>query len=54
MFFHSKKSASILTNQDTQMVGNDQWLATICNAGHECNFSEKGQNKKNVKNGPNI
>ena len=27
------KSASILTDQDTQMVGNDRWPATICNAG---------------------
>ena len=27
-----KKSASILTSQDTQMVGNDRWPATICNA----------------------
>ena len=24
MFDHFKKSASILTNQDTQMIGNDQ------------------------------
>ena len=31
MFGHFKKSTSILTKQDTQMVGNDQWLATICN-----------------------
>ena len=33
MFGHFKKSASILTDQDTQMVGNDRWPATICNAG---------------------
>ena len=32
MFGHFKKSASILTDQDTQMVGNDQWPATTCNA----------------------
>ena len=32
MFSHFKKSTSILTDQNTQMVGNDQWLATICNA----------------------
>ena len=32
MFGHFKKSASILTDQDTQMVGNDWWWATICNA----------------------
>ena len=32
MFGHFKKSASILTDQDTQMVGNDRLLATICNA----------------------
>ena len=31
MFDHFKKSASILTNQDTQMIGNDQWPATIWN-----------------------
>ena len=31
MFGHFKKSASVLTHQDTQMVDNDQWLATICN-----------------------
>ena len=29
---HFKKSASILTGQDTQIVGNDRWPATICNA----------------------
>ena len=32
IFGHFKKSASILTDQDTQMVGNDWWLTTICNA----------------------
>ena len=32
MLGHFKKSASILTDQDTQMVGNDWWPATICNA----------------------
>ena len=32
MFGHFKKSASILTDQDTQMVGNDRWPATICSA----------------------
>ena len=31
MLGHFKKSASILTDQETQMVGNDQCLATICN-----------------------
>ena len=31
MFGHFKKSALILTDQDTQMVGNDWWPATICN-----------------------
>ena len=31
MLGHFKKSASILTNQETQIVGIDQWLATICN-----------------------
>ena len=31
MFDHFKKSASILTDQDTQMIGNDQWPATIWN-----------------------
>ena len=34
MFGHFKKSASILTNQNTQMVGNDRWPATICNTVH--------------------
>ena len=33
MLGHFKKSASILTNQETQMVGNDRWPATICNTG---------------------
>ena len=28
---HFKKSASILTEQETQMVGNDRWPVTICN-----------------------
>ena len=32
MFGHFKKTATILTDQDTQMVGNDQWPATTCNA----------------------
>ena len=32
MFSHFKKSAFILTDQDTQMVGSDRWPATICNA----------------------
>ena len=32
MFGHFKKYASFLTDQKTQMVGNDQWPATICNA----------------------
>ena len=32
MFGHFKKSASILTDQDTQMVSNDQWPDTTCNA----------------------
>ena len=31
MLGHFKKSASILTDQETQMIGNDQCLATICN-----------------------
>ena len=31
MLCHFKKSASILTDQETQMVGNDRWPATICN-----------------------
>ena len=31
MLGHFKKSASIFTNQETQMVGNDWWPATICN-----------------------
>ena len=31
MFGHFKKSASILTDQDTQIVDNDRWPATICN-----------------------
>ena len=35
MFGHFKKSASILTDQDTQMVGNDRWPATICNAVYD-------------------
>lgn len=30
MFDHFKKSASILTDQENQMVGSDQWPATIC------------------------
>ena len=30
MLGNFKKSASILTNQQTQMVGNDWWPATIC------------------------
>ena len=32
MFSHFKKSASISTDRDIQMVSNDQRLATICNA----------------------
>ena len=35
MLGHFKKSASILTNQETQMVRNDQWPATICNTEDE-------------------
>ena len=31
MLSHFKKSASILTDQETQMVSNDWWLATISN-----------------------
>ena len=31
MLSHFKKSASILTDQETQMVGNDRWPVTICN-----------------------
>ena len=31
MLGHFKKSASILNNQEIQKVGNDWWLATICN-----------------------
>ena len=31
MFGHLKKSASVLTDQNTQMVSNDGWPATICN-----------------------
>ena len=31
MLGHFMKSASILTDQEIQMVGNDQWPATICN-----------------------
>ena len=31
MLGHFKKSASILTDQETQMVGNDQLPATTCN-----------------------
>ena len=31
MLGHFKKSASILNNQETQKVGNDRWLAIICN-----------------------
>ena len=31
MLGYFKKSASILTDQETQMVGNDQRPATICN-----------------------
>ena len=32
IFGHFKKSVSILTDQDTQMVGNDRWPVTIGNA----------------------
>ena len=35
MVGHFKKSASILTNQETQMVRNDWWPATICNTEDE-------------------
>ena len=31
MLGHFKKSASILTDQETQMVDNDRWPAAICN-----------------------
>ena len=31
MLSHFKKSASILTDQETQMVGNERWPATIRN-----------------------
>ena len=31
MLSHFKKSASILTDQESQMVGNEWWPATICN-----------------------
>ena len=39
MFGHFKKSASILKDQDTQMVGNDWWPATISNTERWCNCS---------------
>ena len=35
MLGHFKKSASVLTDQETQMVGNDQSPATICNTVNE-------------------
>ena len=49
MFGHFKKSASILTDQDTQMVGNDQSLATICNAEFLFWLSIFGKNRKLLK-----
>ena len=39
MLGHFKKSASILTNQETQMVGNDRWPATICNTVIMSNYT---------------
>ena len=35
MLGNFKKSASFLTNQETQMFGNDRWLVTICNTEHK-------------------
>ena len=35
MLGHFKKSASILTDQETEIVGNDRWAATICNTAYE-------------------
>ena len=34
MLGHFKKSASILTDQETQMVDNDRRPATICNTAY--------------------
>ena len=31
MLGHFKKSASLLNDQETQIVGDDQWPVTICN-----------------------
>ena len=31
MLGHFKKSASILTDQETQITGNGRWPTTICN-----------------------
>ena len=41
MLGHFTKSASILTDQETQMVGNDRCPATICNTAKHAKFSEK-------------
>ena len=38
MLSHFNKSASILTDQETQMAGNDRRLATICNTVRTCRF----------------
>ena len=41
MLGHFKKSASILTDQETQMVDNDQWLITICNTDQHAKLCQK-------------
>ena len=41
MLGHFKKSASILTDQETQMVSNDRWPATICNTAKSYKYLNK-------------
>ena len=41
MLGHFKKSASILTDQETQMVSNDRWPATIWNTAKSYKYLNK-------------
>ena len=55
MFDHFKKSASILTDQDTQIVGNDRWQSIICNNADgffKCSSLPWTLKKKKIRNNP--
>ena len=48
MLGHFKKSTSILTDQETQMVGNDWWPVMICNTAENAILQNKIVRSKKV------